>query len=146
CCPMGQVVCSAMCTDTQNDAKNCGMCGNVCPQNTPACNAGKCVSGTFHWQLVEPNACNAWCSGNNNQNFQCKSAPFQCDMTHLNGFIWIYSPSQVAPPNPSTSNNYGWVNWYCGSKGCAGMQGVQSQGSCQGLQVPANTVWECVFN
>ena len=36
---------------TDSDAKNCGMCGNVCPQNTPACSGGKCtnidLSGVF---------------------------------------------------------------------------------------------------
>jgi hypothetical protein len=144
CCKMGETVCNMQCADLQNDPNNCGMCGKQCPMNMMACVSGTCTSATYHWELVEPNACNAWCSGNNNQNFQCGSS-FACDSTHKDGFVWIYSPSQNPPPNPVSSNDYGWVNWYCGSKGCFGMQGVQSQGTCQAPQQPANTVWQCVY-
>lgn len=44
CCGMGQTICNNMCTDTQNDANNCGMCGTKCPMNTPTCSGGKCTS------------------------------------------------------------------------------------------------------
>jgi hypothetical protein len=38
---------SDLCVNVQTDPKNCGACGNVCPQNLPGCQAGKCVVGYF---------------------------------------------------------------------------------------------------
>src|SRR5262245_16397771 len=31
CCPAGNVLCAAACTDTGSDSNNCGACGTVCP-------------------------------------------------------------------------------------------------------------------
>jgi hypothetical protein len=40
-CPDGQMACNGMCIGVTADAKNCGMCGHVCPAAL-ACIAGQC--------------------------------------------------------------------------------------------------------
>ena len=52
CCTTGQKVCNMMCTSVQTDAMNCGMCGNVCPQQTPACSGGMCIAGPIFNSLT----------------------------------------------------------------------------------------------
>lgn len=37
-----EALCSGKCTDTSSDAKNCGKCGNACPQGA-TCSSGACV-------------------------------------------------------------------------------------------------------
>lgn len=47
-CSTGFKLCGAKCVDTQNDAKNCGGCGNACGADaggTWSCVQGQCMSG-----------------------------------------------------------------------------------------------------
>ena len=44
-CMPGFVMCSGVCTDTQRDARNCGICAMACPSGQ-VCDAGRCVSAT----------------------------------------------------------------------------------------------------
>jgi hypothetical protein len=57
--PSGQV-CDGTQTDTQSDLKNCGVCGNVCPQSAHAsasCTRGVCGQGACDagWRDTDPN-------------------------------------------------------------------------------------------
>jgi hypothetical protein len=47
-CPSGASTCSGLCTDTTQDAANCGACGNPCSgaNATAACSAGNCQIAT----------------------------------------------------------------------------------------------------
>lgn len=103
------------------------------------------ANAKYHWTLVEASACNAWCGGQGGD-FPCTNS-WTCDNTHVNGYMWIYSPSQTPPPLSVTSNSNpagcGWLSWYCGANGgCRGPG--PSAGSCNGGG--PHTVWQCVFN
>jgi len=128
--------------DLSSDPANCDGCGNACDPSAPICIDSTCTAARLHWTLVESSACDAWCGGQGPP-FVCAGPTFTCDMEHLNGFAWIYSPSQVEPPLTIPGNAYGWVSWFCGNDG--GCQGPgPNAGNCGGGG--PNTVWQCVFN
>jgi hypothetical protein len=125
-------------TDLTSDVANCGACGMACPMNLKACVNGVCTAATLHWKLVESSACNAWCQGSP---WGCTNN-WTCDMQHISGYLWIYSPSKVPPPLQVNANGYGWCAWFCGLDG--GCRGPGPMGGNCGGGGP-NTVWQCVY-
>jgi hypothetical protein len=127
--------------ELDEDPANCGACGVVCGSEL-GCVDGVCEAGTYRWELVTNQACNAWCGALPAPMNTC-DGPFQCGPSTLGGLIWIYSGGPNPPPNPASSGTsaYGWVHWYCDASGCDG-PGAPS-GSCEsgGFE---NSIYQCV--
>lgn len=102
------------------------------------------MTNNFRWVLVEPSACNAWTGSNGGDSV----STWTCDANAVGRTMWRDgADTTIVPPLTVTNgvqgfNDYGWNQWYCGSRGCGGPG--PEVGNCSGGG--PNTVWQCVNN
>ena len=75
-CVSGAVVCDEGCTLLDRDPDNCGACGNVCPDASPACINGTC-SECFPGQTN----CGGYCADLLWDSYNCGACGFACPGT-----------------------------------------------------------------
>jgi hypothetical protein len=143
--------------DLTADASNCGACGNVCPQNTPVCLAGKCsaidLSGVYNQYASEGRNVYIW------KTTQCQDLTMATDFCTKRGLAWWKPKSQAdAQKLVTTTANYInqplWVQVY-GLKtdmNASTLGGYQVQvdspgcvNSCDGTGFGAFRRWGCSY-
>ncbi len=126
-CSANETSCGGVCTSTDSDRDNCGMCGMVCGDGM-SCNGGQCVDGCDNGEMTCAGACTDTTSDPTNcgacgsacaTNETCASSACACPSGDL-------TTCGAPCTNPATDNTF------CGATGdCQGANAGSACGSDQ---------------